>query len=223
MLNLPRKNKDGKPYISYSQIKAWKSEKSFNLDIKGRIEYMIEYFHGHQFSDKGWSEFGNDVESYIVKRECSNKFNSSERAVLNKIVKLDLQAVSMEIDFGDFVLLMIIDDASKDFSKIRDYKTGSKSSLAQYKTPEYKQLDVYALGVYETYGFIPECEVLAIERKGNCMFNGSRKNLSVGDDFWIIQRKVSFEDIQAIKSEIIATAKEISSYYSTYLKLNKKS
>lgn len=68
MINLPKKTDQGIPYISHSQYKLWKEAKSFNLGINGKIEYFASYFLGYKFPDKGWGEFGNDVETYITER-----------------------------------------------------------------------------------------------------------------------------------------------------------
>ena len=81
---------------------------------------------------------------------------------------------------GSFDVLMYIDDINEEMTKIRDYKTGSKSSLKKYEKPEYKQLHVYSAWVYQETGLIPEAEVYTIERKGNCMMGKGRTALTVG-------------------------------------------
>lgn len=218
-IQLPRDTKEGKPRISYSQIQNWKELKSFNLKIEGKMEYMIEYFMGYNFPDQGWGEFGQDVEEYIGTRGKADKFTDEEKAVLDTIEPLGVLSDEFEIDFGEFVLVGIIDDRTKDWSKIRDYKTASKNSAKKYEEDEYFQLDVYALKTYLESGFIPELEVKIIERKGNCMFTGGREVLTVGKEIWTIERKTSEERLEALKREIITTAIEISEYYKQYLKL----
>lgn len=218
-IQLPRDTKDGKPRISYSQIKNWKELKSFNLKIEGKMEYMIEYFMGYNFPDQGWGEFGQDVEEYIGTRGKADKFTDEEKAVLDTIEPLGVLSDEFEIDFGEFVLVGIIDDRKKDWSKIRDYKTASKNNAQKYHEDDYFQLDVYALKTYLESGFIPELEVKIIERKGNCMFTGGREVLTVGKEIWTVERKASEERLEALKREIITTAIEISEYYTEYLKL----
>jgi len=221
IIQLPRVTESGKPRISYSQIRSYKSKKSFNLQIDGSLEYMIEYFMGHKFPDVGWGEFGHDVEGYIGERKFAEKFDEDEKKILDNIEPLGVLGEEFEIDFGEFVLVMIIDDRAKDWAKIRDYKTASKNSSKRYYEEDYKQLDIYALKPYMESGFIPELEVKVIERKGNCMFGGGRDVLKVGKEVWTIQRETSEERLEVIKNEIFTTVIEISDLYKEYLKLNK--
>jgi hypothetical protein len=219
---LPRKDSDGRHYISYSQWTSWKSAKSFSLGVQGRIEYMVGYFFGKRFPDQGWAEFGQDVEDYICERTGAEKFTQRELDVLNKIEPLGVFQTEVKWEFFPGVYLLgYIDDALPGFPKIRDYKTGSKSSTQQYHLPGYKQLNIYAGWVQQEFGFIPEAEVYAIERKGNCfgMVN-ARDRLSVGEEIWIIPRLVTQEDIDGVRAELVAATFEISEAYKTFLKLN---
>lgn len=219
MLDLP-KNKNGRPYLSYSQVKSWQSEDSFNLKTIGKYEYFIQYFFGEKFKDVGWGEFGHDVENYITLKQGVENFTKEEIQTLDKISPLGVFQKEIIVDFGEFDLLMYLDDCTEDFTRIRDYKTASKNSVKQYYSEEYKQIQVYSLGVLETYGFMPSCELVAIERKGNCFYGKGRKNLFVGTEIWYIPIIVTLAQIEELKQNIINTAKEISSYYSLYKILN---
>lgn len=217
---LPKTTKEGKPRISYSQVKLFNEAKSFNLGIEGVLEYMATYFLGYTFPDIGWGQFGEEVESYIAKRENADKFTETEKKTLNDIETLELQSDKFSIDYGQFELYGIIDDRSTDWTKIRDYKTASKNSAKQYYEDDYVQLDLYALKAVEVTGIIPELEVCVIERKGNANFGGGRDALTVGDNVWYISKKTNEERLERLKKEVFRTVVEISEYYKLYLKLN---
>lgn len=219
-IQLPRlRSEDSKPYISFSQYKLWREMKSFNLGVQGEIEYFIKYFFNVEFKDKGWGEFGHDVEGYIEKREGSHKFTDSEKYILDKIIPLGIFQKHFWLDLGDFWLYGIIDDISEDLKLIRDYKTASLNSSQQYYGKDYWQLDVYAMWVLQEIGEIPQLEVCVIERKGNCTLQGGRSVLSVGNEVWYIQRETTVERMDFLKNDIIRVAEEISEYYTLFKKI----
>lgn len=220
-IQLPKTNKEGKPKISYSQYQSWNDLKSFNLGVDGKYEYMAKYFLGCNYKDKGWAEFGNDVEAYITLGEKSEKFNEKELFTLDKIQTLGNFQVEGEIDFGDFVLQLFIDDTLPDFKKIRDYKTASVNSKAKYYKDTYVQLDIYAKWVLQKYGFIPEAEVCIIERLGNCMHGGGRSKLSVGNSIWYNPVVCTEERMNVLEQDIRRVVHEISDHYKMYLLINK--
>ena len=186
-LLLPRfsKKKDCH-YISYSQVGSWEDEKSFNLGIKGRLEYILGYFFGVQFPDQGWGVFGEDAENAVCYRDYSKEeiadldekikihnikhpnrpqrlvsdsldsFDEREMSILKQITPLGTFQKEGWINFDGFKLLLYIDDATEDFKKLRDYKTASRNSGKKYELPEYKQLDVYSIWVEQEYDYIPD-------------------------------------------------------------------
>lgn len=220
---LPRTTKDGKPRVSYSQVKLFNEAKSFNLGVEGILEYVASYFLGYTFPDVGWGEFGQDVEDYIGARAKADRFSIKEKETLNKVKPLGVLSDKFEIDYGEFVFTGIIDDRSNDWDKIRDYKTASKNSKKQYYEDDYVQLDLYALKALEETGIIPELEVCIIERKGNANFGGGRDALTVGDNIWYVPKKTSEERLETLKQTIFKAVCEISDYYKLFLKLNKNS
>lgn len=223
-LILPRRDKDGNYYISYSQFSSWKDLKGFNTNMKGSAEYMLSYFFGERFEDAGWSQFGTEVEGYITEREFANQFTAKEKATLDSIKPLGV--FQHEVKFfvlPNVYILGYIDDALEDFSKIRDYKTASKSSKAKYYKPDYYQLDIYATYVKEMFGHYPQAEVCIIERVGNCFGKVQRRDLlSVGSFVLYHQREVSEERSLEVRSLLLKTITEISDAYKLYLKLNGK-
>lgn len=222
-MNLPRKNKEGQSYISYSQCKSWNEIKGFNTGKNGKYEAMMTYFFGEYFADaNGFAQFGIDVEDYICgKEEAKALFTDKEKEVLDKITPLGLFQKEIKLDFPEhgFYLKGFIDDATPDLKKIRDYKSASQKSKAKYYEPEYSQLDVYGLAVEQETGVFPELELCVIERLGNG-FRGGRGVMNVGEEIWYITRETNKERLKTITDEIVSTAKEIEKYYEIFLKLN---
>lgn len=217
---LPRTTADGKPRVSYSQVKLFNEAKSFNLGVEGILEYMAVYFLGYNFPDKGWGQFGHEVEDYIAERKGADFFSEREKKVLEQIKPLGVMSDEFSIDYGEFVLTGIIDDRSEDWARLRDYKTASKNSSKQYEKDDYVQLDLYALKAIEETGIIPELEVCVIERKGNANFGGGRDALTVGKDVWYIPKQTSEERLTELKQNIFETVVKISDFYKLFLKLN---
>lgn len=217
---LPRVDKDGNPYISYSQVKLWNDLKSFNMKVEGRLEYILGYFFGHDWPDKGWGEFGHDVEDYICERKGAHKFDEHEIEVLESIEPLGVFQKEIKIQFDGFYLLGYIDDANESFTHLRDYKTCSENSSKQYYEDGYHQLDIYAMWVLQEFGKLPEkLEVCMVEREGNCFFSGGRSVLRVKDRVWYHERETTDERQQMLREYIQSTAEEISKHFQVYQKL----
>lgn len=218
---LPRM-KDGVPYTSYSQITSWNAAKGFSTGKPGKHEFILQYFMGKTFPDNtGFAQFGTEVEDYITSRKGATKFTTDEKKLLDSIKPLGLFQQEFWIDFKDFKVKGFIDDATPDLSTIRDYKTASASSVKQYYGPEYKQLDVYALGVKSLTKKLPKkMQVVAIERLGNG-FRGGRNVMTVGSNIWVIEREVDKNKLKELEKTIVSTVKEISDYYKVYKKLLK--
>lgn len=218
MIELP-KQKDGIPLISYSQLTSWFSAKAFNLSgRKGRDEYIQKYFLGKEFGDDmGWADFGNKVESAIETQDFSN-FTEPEAKVLKTIQPLPVFQYKMIIPFDGFNLIGFIDNCKEDLSELIDFKTASENSVKQYYTEDYKQLDVYALGVKKITGKMPKkAKVLAILRKGN-PFRG--EPLEVDDkEPRYINREINKAKLEKAETWIYKGVNEISDYYKVYKKL----
>ena len=251
-LLLPRFSKEKNcHYISYSQVGSWEDEKSFNLGVKGRLEYILAYFMGVKFPDQGWGVFGEDAENAVCYRdyplveiqkldeeikaynierpdraqrlisESLSSFDEREMKILKQIEPLGVFQQEGWINFDGFKVLLYIDDANADFSKLRDYKTASRNSGKKYEKPEYDQLDVYSLWVKQQFGHVPDdLEVCIIERAGNCFGMVERRDLlSVKNDVWYVDRETSTERLKTIEDRIVRVANEISEYYKVYLKI----
>lgn len=222
-MNLPRKDKDGNSYISYSQVKSWNEVKGFNTGKLGRYESMMSYFFGEDFPDaNGFAQFGIDVEDYICgKPEAKLLFTDDEKATLDQIKPLGVFQKQIRLDFPKegFYIKGFIDDATENLGLIRDYKSASEKSKAKYYEDSYTQLDVYGLAIEQETGKFPDLELCIIERLGNG-FRGGRDVMSVGKQVWYVPRKTNPKRLLAIKAEIVKTAEEIEKFYNVFLKLN---
>ena len=236
-----KKEFQGKPMVSWSQIETFIGTRGFNTGLPGMHEYMRKYFLGETYPDKGWGQFGNEAEAWITIRDVDPKtikdeklrkelegahknFTAEEKAVLEKITPLGNFQHEAVIDFGDFVLLGYLDDATEDFLTIRDYKTKSEGTMKKLVTPKTYQLEVYGLYVQKMLGITPEkYEYCVIERLGGgpCMKGGGRDVLSVGERIWYLEKEVTPERLKETEKLIIDTVKQISAYYKTFLKYNK--
>lgn len=218
---LPKKNKEGEYYLSYSAINLWDNIKGFNTGRLGKEEFIRNYFFGEEYEDNtGFALFGSQVEDYIVNRGSADKFDDREKAILETIQPLGIFQKEIKIPFDGFFIKGFLDDCTHDFAKIRDYKTASLNSSKKYYEPEYNQLDFYALAIYKEHGFIPEMEVVCIEREGNG-FRGGRDVMSVKENVWYIPRYTDVAKLKELEDYINKTAQEISEYYQLYLKLNR--
>lgn len=236
-----KKEYQGKPMVSWSQIETWIGKSGFNTGLKGKYEYMRKYFLGETYPDMGWGTFGNEAEAYITIRDrdpstisdprdlenlenARKNFTKEEKAVMEKIKPLGNFQHEAVIDFGSFVLLGYIDDISDDFTHIRDYKTkseGSKRGLTGNKT---YQLEVYTLYVKKMLKKeVKKWEYCIIERLGGaeCMRGGGRDSLTIGSRIWYEEKQVTEERLKETEELILATVKDISDHYKTFLKYNK--
>lgn len=212
----------GKPMISWSQIETWCDKKGFNTGMEGFREYILKYFVGASFPDMGWGEFGTQVEGYICEKQYGDMFDDKEKETLDKIKPLGVFQQEGVLDFGDFVVLLYIDDMTPDFKKLRDYKTKSESSKGDLHDDKKHQLEIYSLWVKQEHGFIPdEVEYCVIERLGgaDCMKGGGRKVLKVGEKVWYEPYTIADGRLEQTKQLILTTVKEISEYYRTYVKI----
>ena len=217
---LPRKDKEGLPYCSYSQLKLWNDTKGYNTGRLGKEEFIRSYFLGEQYPDTGYAQFGTEVEAYICNRQFAENFTAEEQHALSKITPLGVLQHEFKMQFPGFYLKGFIDDATPDFTKLRDYKTCSLASSKQYYNTDYKQLDLYSLAVEQEFGQLPlELEVCAIERTGNA-FRGGRVVLQVGKNIWYIPRTTTQESRNQLYTYIVDTVTDISNHYKAFLKLN---
>lgn len=208
MIVLPRKDKEGNCYISYSQHSKWKRDKK---------DYIKSYFLGERFEGNAYTDFGSKVGEALENNDFSG-FDTVELKTLNKITRLDEFEREIRLKFEDFYVLGFIDTNDKDCDIIIDYKTGALNKVVEYEREDYDQLAIYAAAIEQETGKLPsQAHVELIERYGNA-FQG--EELTLGKEVVQIPKDISPERIEKVKKDVQKVAKEISDYYQVYLKMN---
>lgn len=205
---LPKIDKEGIPYLSYSQINSF---------ITNKKEYIKSYFFNEPISFTAYLDFGNKVGRALENNDFS-EFEKDEETTLKKVMRLDEFEKEIRVDFEDFYVKGFIDTNTKDLDYFIDYKTGGTNKVSEYQKDKYIQPQIYALGIEQETGNLPKkAEVILIERLGNA-FKGEK--LSVGKEIIHIPIDITRDKIEKAKKLVIDTAKEIEHYYKIFLKLN---
>lgn len=208
-LVLPRKEEDGRYYISYSQHSKWKDKPH---------EYIRSYFLGDRFEGNAYTEFGTKVGEALEKNKFKG-FSKKEKKTLKKVTRLDEFERRVELNFGPFFVLCYIDTNNKKGTKLIDYKTGAISKVAVYEDDKYDQLTIYAGAIWQETGVQPKkAHVELIERTGNPFQN---EPLLVGKKIAKIKKDISSERIDKVCEDILKTAKDISYHYKIFNSMKK--
>jgi hypothetical protein len=214
-LVLPRKDKDGNYYISYSQINKYKRSKR---------DYIRSYFFGEDTATealKKYGAFGHKVGEAYEDNDFS-KWNKEEAEFLKGLPHYDEFEREIKLQMDGFYVLGFIDTNTKleeGFVKhIGDYKTGEIAKRAdEYKSDDYEQLDIYGAALEQEFGKLPEsAKVILIGRGGNA-FKGEELTLTM--DVEIIDKEMSLKRMEQVKANVQAVAEEISGLYGSFLKL----
>lgn len=218
-IKLPKKNKQGQYYISYSQYNKWKNNKK---------DYIKSYFLGERFEGNAYTEFGSMVGEALENNDFSG-FTPKELEVMKKITRLDQFEREINWDLGDFVVNGYIDtndllkdgsepSANKLVNSIVDYKTGDMNKIPVYEDDGYDQVTIHAGAIEAETGHLPSKGwVELIERTGNA-FRGEK--LELGKKVVVIPQDVSPKAVAKVKKNLIKVAKEISLSYKVFNKLN---
>ena len=215
---LPKKNKDGRAYISYSQYSKFKSKKK---------DYIKSYFLGERFEGNAYTEFGTLVGEALENNDFS-EFNETETALLSKVTRFDEFEREINWDLGTFVVNGYIDTNDKFPSGIKkndmivdnivDYKTGAANKVEVYEADDYDQVTIYAGAVEQDTGHLPSKGwVELIERTGN-PFRGEA--LKLGKEVFVIEQDVSKESVERVRKNLIKVANEIAASYKVFNLLN---
>jgi len=201
-LPLPRTDKYGRSYTSYSQIELFKRD---------RNEFKRQYIDNEPWSGNAYTEFGSRV-GFALEHNDYSTFTNQEAGILRQAIRLDKFETRCRYLFDGFYILGFIDTHAADFSWIIDYKTGGRGKEFQYSEDGYKQLCYYALCIQQEYGVTPQrASVNFIRRSGNA-FRGER--LKVDDEQPIlIDVDITQGRLQLVKREIIETVSAISEFY----------
>jgi hypothetical protein len=219
-LVLPRTNKDGEYYLSYSQISTWKRSKR---------EYIRQYFLGEAFEGNAYTDFGSKVGEALEDNDFTG-FTAKETKFLKTIPRYDEFEREIKLRMDGFHIKGFIDTNTVDLQqacgvetelvdKIADYKTGDvDKKAAEYESDDYIQLDLYSAAIKQDTGQLPkEVKVFLIHRTGNAFKN---EKLKLGDEFVTITKKITQERIDQVLGEVQIIAEEISQYYKMYLKMS---
>jgi len=205
-MELPKKDKYGNGYLSYSQLSLFKRDQQ---------EYFEQYIIGKKFEGNAYTDFGSKVGNSLENNNFDS-FESGEAETLRKVVRLDEFERRTMLKYDDFYIVGYIDTNSFDYKKIIDYKTGGNKKESTYMGDDYTQLHLYALSLRQETGVTPiEAKVEFIRRSGNA-FRGEK--LRVANENPIsIEIDICYERLRQVYWDTLKTAKEIEQFY----KLNK--
>ena len=202
MLKLP------KEHLSVSQINLWESDP---------IAYQKKYFIGIPDPPSPFLEFGKqfakDIEDYsklfsskeiTPEREFNFPPNFLEITLLYPHVEYKL-----EHDFGDFKILGYIDNCSKDFEMVIDFKTGT-APWSTERLQQSLQMQTYSLILWYKFGVMPTSVISYWKTK----LRG--KTLSWAGEHESFMYVFNTEELTAAEARIRKAAKEISEAYERY-------
>ena len=202
MLKLP------KEHLSVSQINLWESDP---------IAYQKKYFIGIPDPPSPFLEFGKqfakDIEDYsklfsskeiTPERDFNFPPNFLEITLLYPHVEYKL-----EHDFGDFKMLGFIDNMSKDYELVVDFKTGT-APWSTERLQQSLQMQTYSLILWKQFGVIPTSVISYWKTK----LRG--KTLSWAGEHESYMYVFDLKELEDTETRIRKAAKEISEAYERY-------
>ena len=207
-MNLPKKDKYGNSYLSYSQISLFKRDKK---------EYYENYILGKKFEGNAYTDFGSKVGKSLENNDFKN-FTGKEKEVLKKCKRLDLFERKTILKYDGFYVMGFIDTINNDLDYLIDYKTGGKNKEYQYLEESYTQLCLYAISLRQETGITPtKAQVNFIRRDGNA-FRG--EELTVGYETpLLLNIDISIQRLTQVYWDTLNTAKQIEKYYEKMYKM----
>jgi len=209
-LNLPKQDEQGVSMYSYSQHAKW---------FDNRKEYIKQYFFKDTFEGNSYTEFGTKVGEALENNDFS-MFSKKEGDTLSSVTRLDEFERPIKLSFPElnFYIRGYIDTNDKALTTLIDYKTGDVSKISKYEDEEYDQLAIYAAAIEQEMGVLPsKAYVQLIEREGNPW---KAEVLSVGNKVHNIPQDITLKNIKSVKAKIVKGAREVSSFYKVFTKLN---
>jgi len=192
MLKLPR------PHLSISQINLWESDPS---------AYMKRYFLNIPDTPSQMMEFGkhfaSDIEDYVKGEQRDFNFPPN---FLQEIYLYPHVEYKLEHNFGDFVFLGFIDNASENFAIIRDFKTGT-APWTQDRLENSLQMQAYSLILFKQQTILPTCfiDYYKTRIKG--------KSMEWTDVHETYQHTFTMQDLAKTEIRIRKAAEEIAEAY----------
>lgn len=217
-ITLPRVDKEGVPYLSYSQYTKW-------LD-KPR-DYIRQYFFGEKEDNlllKKYGDFGHKVGESFENNDFTG-WGKKEADFLQSLPSYDEFETEVRVDMGSYYILGYVDSNTKPIDgyveKLLDYKTGIVDKVKdKYKSEDYKQVDLYAMAFKQKYGKLPKKGyVVIVGRDGNA-FAGEDLTLSLDSE--IVERPLSLKRCKQVVDDFGEVGSEISEYYKVFNKLIQK-
>lgn len=204
-MNLPRKDKEGNSYLSYSQISLFK---------KDREEYRKQYILNEPFTGNAYTDFGSKVGKALELNDFSQGFTQSEQGTLKRVPRLDEFEKEVKLTYPDhgFYVVGYIDTIKSDLSILHDYKTGGKGKEHQYQQPEYTQLCYYSLAIKQQYGILPAKAQVCFIRRGGNAFRGEPLFV-MAEEPLLLEVDISLPRLKKVYWETIQIAKEIEEFY----------
>jgi len=201
-MNLPKKDRNGNSYVSYSQLSLFKRSQS---------DYYEQHVLQKPFEGNEYTDFGSKVGEALETNKFS-KFSKKESNILKEVTRLNDFERKVTLNYDGFYVLGFIDTNKDDYSHIIDYKTGGIGKHLQYKKDDYTQLPLYALSLRQETGITPsKATVEFITRAGNA-FKGEK--LTVADEPpIIIDIDISYNRLRQVYWDTLKTAKEIEQFY----------
>lgn len=199
-MNLPIKDKDGIPYLSYSQI---------NMFLNDKKSFYNTYILNKPFVSNKYIDFGSKVGNSIRDNDYS-LFTKQEQVILSKLERYDLFERKIKINFDSFYLKGYIDSCTNDLSIITDYKTGGINKHIKYDNLGYTQLCYYAIGIKQETGVsVKDATVQFITRE-----SGYNSRLKISNVEPIkINIDISDSRLDYVFYDTIKIAKQIQDFY----------
>lgn len=210
MIQLPRKDKDGMPYLSYSQISSF---------LRNKTDYIKSYFLKEPIQFTDYIDFGSKVGTALEQNDFT-AFSKEEQEVLRKVPRLDEFEREIKVSYPEhgFYIKGFIDTNTTKLDHFIDYKTGGANKVSEYQKDSYIQGQLYALGIKQACGKLPrKGEVILIERMGNA-YKGEK--LTLGKQIITIPLQIDEASVKRTNEIVIEAAYEISKYYKVFNKLN---
>jgi hypothetical protein len=204
-MNLPKKDRNNRSYLSYSEISLFKKDKE---------RYYNQYIIGQKFKGNAYTDFGIKVGNALEKNDFS-KFGENEQKTLKLVTRLDQFERPVFLNYVGFYVIGFIDTISNDYNEIIDYKTGGQGKDCQYFSDNYTQLHIYSLAIRQETGITPsKASVEFIKRLGNPS-NGEKLIVS-NEEPIKINVDISYDRLRYVYFDIISTAKKINEFYLKY-------
>jgi hypothetical protein len=148
-------------------------------------------------------QFASDIEDYCNGEQRVFNFPPN---FLQDIYLYPHVEYKLEHDFGDFVFLGFIDNASEEFGIIRDFKTGT-AAWTQERLENSLQMMAYSLILFKQQTILPTCFIDYYKTK----IKG--KSIEWTDVHETYQHTFTMQDLEKVELRIRKAAEEIAEAY----------